>query len=156
MKYIGIKDVMKMAGMGISHGGRTLRDFGIIPVKRMIQISGTGIATHSRLVWSIDEEEAKTFLKTRGKGLTKLKREVRLSSEDILAKKREQEGWVVIPTYKAGVPDLILLRRDKKGKLELVFEDAKTSCCGISKEQYAFSEKMRKTGFEVKFTWLDD
>jgi len=156
MKYLRTQEVMQMAGMGRHHGSRSLRNFGLKTIKRMMPVSGRGIPTHNRLTEVVTEKDAKLFLKSRGLGITKLEKEQPSKLEDLLAKKREKEGWLVIPNYKAGTPDLILLRRDKNGKLELMFEDAKSLNHGISKEQYAFAEKLRKFGIRVEFTWLDD
>jgi len=109
--------------------------------------------SHNRLKLVITEKEAKRFLKSRNLGVTKINKKPKPLLEDILAKRREKEGWYVIPTYKAGIPDLILLKRIK-GKLEIKFEDAKSSQHGVSKEQYIFKKKLADLGVEVEFTWL--
>lgn len=157
MKYVIIQDVMEMAGMSRHHGQRTLEAFGLKVTKRpMMAIHTRGHKPSNRIKRVVTEKDAKRFLESRNRGIIKLKPIPLKQCEELLAKKREKEGWLVIRTYKGGLPDLILIRRNKDKNLELIFEDAKSGRDAIQKDQYLFAGRLEKLGVKTNFTWIDD
>jgi hypothetical protein len=155
MKYVRCKDVAKQIDMSMHHAVRSLRTYGLDPIKRPFPDT----RGYSRLHFSISEDDAQRFIAYRkGESTKELVKEPTKESvfrlEEQQEQKRKNEGWTVIPTYKAGAPDLILIRRDESGRLEIELEEVKSSSDGVRKEQYLFAEKMKELGIKTNFTWI--
>jgi hypothetical protein len=149
MKFIPVREAALAVGYKAHHAARNIRLRGIVPKRRILTIGNV-----TKLFYSITEDELNQLKNIRSGEFEAPVKSVIKNAADVQMAIREREGWTVIPNYRAGAPDLILIRKNEQGNLELVLEEVKGPGDGIRKEQYLFAEKMKLMGVEVKFSWL--
>ncbi len=157
MNYVTCSSIAKRLGKTPNHTARDMRVMlGIEPVKMLAPDSSGPCA---RKAWCVTEEQAQKFIDHHSSAkAASLSGDISIPGRHEAQQQRirESEGWSVIPAYKAGTPDLICIRKNSSGALEIMLEEVKGPGDAIRQSQYVFAQTMEKIGVKVVFTWLRD